>query len=314
MKRKTLIWTVIGLSILTGGSLAMSRYSAFAHEQLRIRGIPTPGSLLRPQWPQSSLSTEPTRNFAPTTATPPAWMKPNPPSPHIPAGTPSVYTSPGAHQDEMRVQLLLKEYQSSKEEVKRKELVEQITKTVAHQFEEKQSIRERELKELEERVIELRTTHVKRESLKEKIIADRVQQLINNVDGIGWGNELSNVVYPVETQLGPPIPVVPPIYVPVQTVHQPIPSQPIPRGPYQPIPGQPFPSSTYRPGFLVPRSGNEAPAALQPTESVAPPTSTEPAEPQHGDIAPGDIAPGDIAPGDVAPVAPATELPKEPGL
>jgi len=169
-------------------------------------------------------------------------------------------------------------------------------RSLIHQFEEKQSIRERELKELEEQLEELRTTHVKRESLKEKIIADRVQQLINNMDGIGWGNELSNVAYPVDTQLGPPIQVVPPIYVPVQTVHQ-------------PIPGQPFPSGSYRPGFLVPRSDNEAPAALQPTDVVSPPTSTEPAEPQQGDI-----APGDSAPGDVTPVAPAIDLPKEPGL
>ena len=83
----------------------------------------------------------------------------------------------------------------------------------------------------------------------------------------------------------------------------------LPSGTYQPTP-----SGTYRPSFLVPRSNNEAPAALQPTEAVAPPIPTEPAEPQHGDTAPVDTAPGDVTPGDVTPVAPAIDLPKEPGL
>jgi hypothetical protein len=188
--------------------------------------------------------------------------------------TAPVFASPGAHQDEMRVQQLLKEYQSSKEESKRKELVEQISKTVAHQFEEKQLIRERELKELEERVKELRTTHAKRESLKEKIIADRVQQLINNVDGMGWGYEPSNIMFPAGGML--PATSSPLLVPPGQNAHplgympaQALPSQASTRATNVDLRG-PAGAPLPQPASVAAFSTTAAPAALLPTEGTNP--------------------------------------------
>ncbi len=102
-----------------------------------------------------------------------------------------VYSSPGAHHDDQKISSLLSEYQSVKEENKRSELVNQITATVTHQFEEKQQMREQELRQLEERLADLKQRHSKRESLKEKIVGDRVQQLLNNIEGLGWSTDPS---------------------------------------------------------------------------------------------------------------------------
>lgn len=202
MKRKYLIWTLTGLGLLGIAVFAMSRYSALAQDPNGALPNNSNGDVryLAPGLPFQNNVAQPATPPVPAPA-PNRIIYRNPGGPALapnliqPSVSPT-FLSPGSHQDEMRVQQLLREYQSSKEDAKRKELVDQITKTVAHQFEEKQLVRERELKELEERVKELRSTHAKRESLKEKIIADRVQQLINNVDGLGWGYEPNNVMVP----------------------------------------------------------------------------------------------------------------------
>ncbi|MCU0709215.1 MAG: hypothetical protein MUF23_13075, partial [Pirellula sp.] len=161
--------------------------------------------------------------------------------------------------------------------------------------------------ELEERVKELRTTHAKRESLKEKIIADRVQQLINNVDGMGWGYEPSNVMIPAAGSpllLPPGQYTTPPGYVPVPI--NTFPGQPILPG--QPsIPGQAASRAprAYSPGTgdlgalpsSVPAlSTTAAPAALLPNEATAPST----------------IEPADLSEPNTTPDAPPIDPNKEP--
>lgn len=55
------------------------------------------------------------------------------------------------------------------------------------QFELRQEGRSRELKELEERVAALRELHEKRAAAKEEIVARRLDQLLLDAEGLGWG-------------------------------------------------------------------------------------------------------------------------------
>ncbi len=91
--------------------------------------------------------------------------------------------------EEQQIQRLLVNYQSEADEAKRKEAVDAINQLVINQFDKKQKARSEELQQLEQRLNELKETHSKRESMKDKIVSDRVQQLLNNADGLGWGNE-----------------------------------------------------------------------------------------------------------------------------
>lgn len=95
------------------------------------------------------------------------------------------------HENEAAIRQLLGAYQATKDEAERKKLLADIQTAVTKQFEAKQEVRSKELAALEAKLKELQATHQKRESLKEKIVSDRVQQLINNIDGLGWGYEPS---------------------------------------------------------------------------------------------------------------------------
>jgi hypothetical protein len=110
----------------------------------------------------------------------------------------------GYYQDEAKIQQLLAEYQSAKEDAVRTELVAQITKAVTNQFDEKQKAREQELKALEEQLAKLKEKHTKRQQLRNDIIGDRVSQLVNNIDGLGWGNETSGSLPPLAGGIGFP--------------------------------------------------------------------------------------------------------------
>jgi hypothetical protein len=89
---------------------------------------------------------------------------------------------------EFEVAKLLKEFQSAEEENKGK-IVEKIAAEVKKQFELRQADREKELKELEKQLAKLKEKHEKRESMKDKIVEDRVNQLVDNLEGLGWGTE-----------------------------------------------------------------------------------------------------------------------------
>lgn len=96
--------------------------------------------------------------------------------------------------DEQEIQSLLLEYQNSTDANRRRDLVNQITAKVTSLFEKKQQARERELKELETQLAKLRDKHARREQLKQNIVADRVSQLVNHVDGLGWGTDATRVL------------------------------------------------------------------------------------------------------------------------
>jgi hypothetical protein len=53
----------------------------------------------------------------------------------------------------------------------------------------------------------LRAIHDRRERERNRIVGDRVQQLLHNADGLGWGDESRpewTLAYPIPTGYGPP--------------------------------------------------------------------------------------------------------------
>jgi len=64
-----------------------------------------------------------------------------------------------------------------------------LTKVVSAHFDIRQELREKELKELEEKVKKLRELHLRRAKEKEQITRDHVRQLLRDVDGLGWGDD-----------------------------------------------------------------------------------------------------------------------------
>lgn len=92
-------------------------------------------------------------------------------------------------EQENETRRLLDEYAQTEDEKERAWVAGELTKAVAKQFDLRQEARDRELKQLEDQVRRLRELHQKREKQKEQIVQDRVRQLLNDVDGLGWGVE-----------------------------------------------------------------------------------------------------------------------------
>jgi hypothetical protein len=84
-------------------------------------------------------------------------------------------------------QLELKLRDADDEEVA-EEIEEALTEKVGQQFDVRQQMRERQLAALEEQVERLRKIHNERTDQRDRIVRDRVQQLIREAQGLGWGD------------------------------------------------------------------------------------------------------------------------------
>jgi hypothetical protein len=87
---------------------------------------------------------------------------------------------------------LIAKYQATDSETSKKDLTAQISKLVMDQFDARQDAKQKELNSLEEQLTKLKELHSKRARLKDNIVADRVQQLIREADGLGWGSSESS--------------------------------------------------------------------------------------------------------------------------
>jgi len=130
---------------------------------------------------------------------------------------------------------LLVEYANSNDQ-RKKQISEQITKSVQLQFDQRHSAQQQEIKWLEEQLTAKKKAFEKRDVLKEKIVSDRVASLIQRADGIGWE--------PLGTSTLP---------TPVPSTWIPTTSWPdAPFTPYSPAPYLPAPNAL--PGFSPPNA------------------------------------------------------------
>lgn len=105
------------------------------------------------------------------------------------AGWPLTYGAAdhsGSGYQEFTNQLLV-EYQAASDDAAKNSILAKLTETVGKQFDARQSAREKELMQLEEQLVKLKAAQSKRTTQKDRIVKDRVQQLVNNAEGIGWG-------------------------------------------------------------------------------------------------------------------------------
>ena len=97
------------------------------------------------------------------------------------------------YEHDAQMRKLLADYSQTEDEKQRAKVLDELTKVVSEQFDARQEVRERELKELEEQVRKLRDLQQRRAKEKDQIIRDRVRQLLRDVDGLGWGDEVRAV-------------------------------------------------------------------------------------------------------------------------
>ena len=88
-----------------------------------------------------------------------------------------------AHQS----QEIVSRYTESENEIEQKTIKAELREALAKQFDVQRERRELELKRIEERVRKLRDQIKKRNDARDTIIDRRLDQLINEAEGLGWG-------------------------------------------------------------------------------------------------------------------------------
>jgi hypothetical protein len=83
---------------------------------------------------------------------------------------------------------LVRELKSS-EGADKESVLTKLKSAVGEQFDNRQEGKAKELKALEEQLAKLKEIHNKRTQQREQIVADRVQQLLREVEGLGWGSD-----------------------------------------------------------------------------------------------------------------------------
>lgn len=140
-----------------------------------LSGLPTPG--------QTPPDLPPSTAFPRTIpVAPPEPVYNTPPYPISPGTFPPSVWRP---EDPTILRLLL-EYLQTEEVSKKKQIAIQVSHLVQQQFEANQSNHQKEIEVLERELLRRKKLHEKRNSLQSKIISDRVNQLIQQAEGIGW--------------------------------------------------------------------------------------------------------------------------------
>jgi hypothetical protein len=97
------------------------------------------------------------------------------------------YESLNASQRELH--RLVSTLRSTDDAAEKDKLLKRMLAVVGNQFAERQAIREDELNALESKLKKLREVHEKRNQQKDKIVQDRVTQILKDVEGLGWGSD-----------------------------------------------------------------------------------------------------------------------------
>ncbi len=86
---------------------------------------------------------------------------------------------------------IMDRYSNSEDESEKQKLIGKLAETVEQHFDLRQAIREKEIKALEAQVKKLRELHDRRNSERDRIVSDRVDLLLRDANGLGWGENVS---------------------------------------------------------------------------------------------------------------------------
>lgn len=149
---------------------------------------------------------------------------------------------------------VLKKYGETADEAQRATLSQQLRQLVDQEFTDRQNSRQADLQRLEEQLNRLRAIHQRRENEREQIVNDRVQQLLRNADGVGWGDDSRHDSRPGWTPAdSPPFGYAPPALSVLGSPQPPgavlpiKPHLPSPATAPSPLIGAPSPNSDLRP-------------------------------------------------------------------
>lgn len=102
----------------------------------------------------------------------------------------TLYTfSSQAGQTEYAIQSALSEFSRADNEEARAAAVEKVSKLLGEQFDQRQKQREENIAQIEARVKKLRETLKKRTDARGPIIKARLEQLLREAEGLGWGDD-----------------------------------------------------------------------------------------------------------------------------
>jgi len=87
---------------------------------------------------------------------------------------------------------LVKKYRDSSDAKQREDLQSKLQEVVSQQFDLLQKERKSELTKLKQELNRLQALHDRRQDQKDRIVGDRVQSLLREADGLGWGSTRSN--------------------------------------------------------------------------------------------------------------------------
>jgi hypothetical protein len=83
----------------------------------------------------------------------------------------------------------LQNYTAAKDDSGREKAKKQLQNALGELFDLRQKEREEEIKQIEERVAHLRETLKKRDSMRQDLIDHHLTTLIQDAEGLGWGND-----------------------------------------------------------------------------------------------------------------------------
>ena len=93
---------------------------------------------------------------------------------------------------ERQTRALVEEYRADSDTGKRAVARDNLTAVVNEHFALRQAERQRELDELAKELDRLTALHERRQNQQDKIVADRVESLLREADGLGWGSSSSS--------------------------------------------------------------------------------------------------------------------------
>lgn len=97
---------------------------------------------------------------------------------------------------EAEAQSLERQLADAENEKQRADLKEKLTSTLEKQFDTQQKLRELEVSRIEARVRKLRGMIQRRGDSRRKIIDNRLEQLLNDAEGLGWSSSSGGPQYP----------------------------------------------------------------------------------------------------------------------
>lgn len=92
-------------------------------------------------------------------------------------------------QQQFELRQLLDQYSGLDDVAEQEKVKETIHTLLTQMFEQRQERRAAEIADVEKRLVKLKELHKKREEMKKTIIANRLQQLLEDSEGLGWGDE-----------------------------------------------------------------------------------------------------------------------------